>query len=226
VDNLKSFFWGDFCDWYLEMDKNPQRSAEDNQVLAYAFSSLIKLLHPYVPFVTEALWGQFKQPEMLAVSEWPQVQPYQFKEAHGRIEIIKESISQIRALREKAKIGLDKNVSATLDSAKHAELFRENHDLIIRLARLSELNISEKTPEAVSDTLSAYFQEKEIETLQKKLKTESDFVKKSCSKLDNPGFLKQAPEKVVSELRDKVVATEKTLSALKQQILELEKLAS
>ena len=239
ADNLKSFFWGDFCDWYLEMDKNPQRSAEDNQVLAYAFTTLIKLLHPYVPFVTEALWGQFKQSEMLAVSEWPQVQPYQFKVAHERIEIIKESISQIRALREKAKIGLDKKVSATLDSAKHAELFRENHDLIIRLARLSELNISEKTPEAVSDTLSAYFQDtlasieasaldwkKEIETLQKKLKAESGFVQKSRSKLDNPGFLKQAPEKVVSELRDKVVATEKTLSALKQQILELEKLAN
>jgi len=237
ADNLKNFFWGDFCDWYLEMDKNPQRSAEDNQVLAYAFSSLIKLLHPYVPFVTEALWGQFKQPEMLVVSEWPQVQPYQFKEAHGRIEIIKESISQIRALREKAKIGLDKKVSATLDSAKHAELFREHHQLIIRLARLSELNISEKTPEAVSDMLRAYFQDtlasieasaldwkKEIETLQKKLKTESGFVQKSRSKLDNPGFLKQAPEKVVTELRDKVDATEKTLSALKQQILELEKL--
>tara|TARA_B110000014_G_C20005556_1_gene521164 strand:- start:503 stop:1033 length:531 start_codon:yes stop_codon:yes gene_type:complete len=174
---------------------------------------------------------------MLVVSEWPQVQPYQFKEAHGRIEIIKESISQIRALREKAKIGLDKKVSATLDSAKHAELFREHHQLIIRLGRLSELKISEKTPEAVSDMLSAYFQDtlasieasaldwkKEIETLQRKLKTESGFVQKSRSKLDNPGFLKQAPEKVVTELRDKVDATEKTLSALKQQILELEKL--
>jgi valyl-tRNA synthetase len=239
VDNLKSFFWGDFCDWYLEMDKTPERTEEDNQVLAYGFTTLIKLLHPYVPFVTEALWGQFKQPEMLAVSEWPQAQSYKFKAAHGRIEIIKESISQIRALREKAKIGLDKKVAATLDSAKHAELFRAHPELIIRLARLSELNISEKTPEAAGDTLSAYFQDtlasieaaaldwkKEIEALQKKLKTESGFVEKSRSKLDNPGFLKQAPEKIVSELQDKVSATEKTLEALNQQILELEKLAS
>jgi valyl-tRNA synthetase len=239
VDNLKNFFWGDFCDWYLEMDKNPQRSTEDNQVLAYGFATLIKLLHPYVPFVTEALWVKFQQPEMLAVSEWPQVQPYQFKAAHDRIEIIKEGISQIRALREKAKIGLDKKVSATLDSAKYAELFREHHGLIIRLARLSDLNISEKSPKAVSNILSTYFQDtlasieasaldwkKEIETLQKKLKTESGFVEKSLRKLDNPAFLKQAPEKVVKELRDKVGSTEKTLSAIKQQILELEKLVS
>ena len=239
ADNLKSFFWGDFCDWYLEMDKKAERTSEDNQVLAYAFTTLIKLLHPYVPFVTEALWGQFQQPEMLAVSEWPQPQPYQFSEAHGRIEIIKESISHIRALREKVKIGLDKKVAATLDSAKHAGLFRTHQELIIRLARLSELKISEKTPEAVSDTLSAYFKDtlasieaaaldwkKEIETLQKKLKTESVFVEKSRNKLDNPGFLMQAPVRVVSELQDKVSATEKTLSALKLQIQELEKLAS
>ena len=111
--------------------------------------------------------------------------------------------------------------------------------MIIRLARLSELKISEKKPEAVSDMLSVYFRDtlasigasvldwkKEIESLQKKLKTESGFVQKSRSKLDNPGFLKQAPEKVVTELREKVGATEKTLSALKQQIFALEKLAS
>ena len=237
VDDLKSFFWGDFCDWYLEMDKNPHRSTEDNQVLSYSFSTLIKLLHPYVPFVTEALWGQFHQPKMLAVSEWPQIQPYHFKGAHDRIEIIKESISQIRALREKANIGLDKKITARLDSSKHAELFREHRKLIIRLARLSELNISKNTPKSVSEILSTYFQDtmasieapaldwgKEIETLQKKLKTESDFVEKSRSKLNNFGFINKAPEKVVTELRDKVSASKKTLSAIKQQILEMEKL--
>ena len=239
VDNLKSFFWGDFCDWYLEMDKNPERTDEDNQVLAYAFTTLIKLLHPYVPFVTEALWGQFRQPKMLVVTEWPQPNQYCFPEAYRRIELVKETISQIRALREKANIGLDKKVAATLDSAKNAELFRTHQNLIIRLARLSELQINKKTPDPESDSLGAYFQDtlasieasavdwkKEIEALQKKQAAESIFVEKSRKKLDNPGFLNKAPEQVVSELREKVTATEKTLQALKQQILELEKLAS
>ena len=67
---------------------------------------------------------------------------------------------------------------------------------------------------------------KEIQTLQKKFKSESGFVEKSRNKLDNPGFLSKAPEKVVSELRKKVIDTEKTLKALKQQIRDLEKLAS
>ena len=66
ADNLKSFFWGDFCDWYLEMDKNPNRTPEDNQVIAFAFTTLIKMLHLYVPFVTEALWREFKQPRTVS----------------------------------------------------------------------------------------------------------------------------------------------------------------
>ena len=65
---------------------------------------------------------------------------------------------------------------------------------------------------------------KEIETLQKKLKTESDFVEKSRSKLNNFGFINKAPEKVVTELSDKVAVSKKTLSAIKQQILEMKKL--
>ena len=239
ADNLKSFFWGDFCDWYLEMDKNPNRTNEDNQVIAFAFTTLIKMLHLYVPFVTEALWREFQQPKMLAFSEWPQPLPYQFKASHQRIEIVKESISQIRALREKANIGLEIKIPATLYSTANASIFKEHQNLIIRLARLKELNISEKEPDAANELFGVYFYEtfasidatfvdwkKEIQTLQKKFKSESGFVEKSRNKLDNPGFLSNAPEKVVTELRKKVIDTEKTLKALKKQIRDLEKLAS
>ena len=88
------------------------------------------------------------------------------------------------------------------------------------------------------DALAAYFQDtrvrivasavdwrKEIEALNKKLKTEDDFLTKSGKKLDNAGFLSKAPENVVTELRNKVSATEKTDEALRQQIQELERLA-
>ena len=239
ADNLKSFFWGDFCDWYLEMDKNPNRTNEDNQIIAFAFTTLIKMLHLYAPFVTEALWREYQQPKMLAVSEWPQSLPYLFKVSHQRIELVKESITQIRALREKANIGLEIKISATLYSTNNASLFQEHQNLIIRLARLKELNISEKEPDAANELFGAYFHDtfasidatfvdwkKEIQTLQKKFKSESGFVEKSRNKLDNPGFLSNAPEKVVTDLRKKVIDTEKTLKALKQQIRDLEELAS
>ncbi len=239
IDALRGFFWGEFCDWYLEMDKKPERSPEDNQVLAYAYTTLLKVLHPYVPFVTEALWSQFGQPQMLAVSAWPEPQPqHAFPEAHARIGLVKEAISQIRALRDKANLGLDKKIAASLDSARHTALFEEHQDLIIRLARLSELEVRSTEPTPGNDALSAYFQEalaridasavdwsKEIETLQKRLKSETDFLEKSGRKLGNPGFLNKAPEAVVLELKDKVAQTQKTVEALRLQIQELEKLA-
>ena len=197
------------------------------------------MLHPYVPFVTEALWREFKQPKMLAVSEWPQPLSYKFKVSHQRIEIVKESISQIRALREKANIGLEKKIPATLFSKANASIFMEHQNLIIRLARLKELKISKKEPDVAKELFGAYFHEtfasidatfvnwkKEIQILQKKFKSESDFVEKSRNKLDNHEFQSNAPEKVVTDLKKKVIDTEKTLKALKQQLNDLKKLAS
>jgi len=111
--------------------------------------------------------------------------------------------------------------------------------LIIRLARLKELNISKKEPDTAKELFGAYFNEtfasidatfvdwkKEIQALQKKFESESGFVEKSRKKLDNHGFLSNAPEKVVADLRKKVIDIEKTLMALKKQIRDLEKLAS
>jgi len=236
ADNLRNFFWGDFCDWYLEMDKNSERSKDDNHVLAYAFTTLIKLLHPFLPFITEELWGYFDQSKILAVSEWPKEQKYNFNESYERIEIIKESISHIRALKEKAKVGINKKIEATLESEKYAVLFEHHSELIISLARLSKLKINEKKSKKLSDDLSLYFQEtyvsidasiidrkKEIEVLRKKIKIETGFLVNSKNKLKNNGFIKQAPEKIVLELRTKVIETEKIVLELKKRLFDLEK---
>ena len=238
VDTLKGFFWGLFCDWYLEMDKRPQRSEEDNRVLAHAFGTLLKLLHPYVPFVTEALWENLPREKMLAHSSWPVSGSYYFPYNHARIELIRDAVSNIRALRDKANIGMDRKVDARIDSALHADVFREQKNLITRLARLNSLTVSEAEAAPGGDSLTAYFSDtlvridasavdwdREMASLQKQLHSESTFLEKSRGKLDNPGFLKNAPESVVSELRTKVGATEKTIDALRRQLRELERLA-
>ena len=141
IDNLRSFFWGTFCDWYLEMDKRPDRNEEDNRVLAYALSTQLKLLHPYVPFVTEALWENLEQDKMLAKAPWPESQGYDFGESHQKMQLVCESVSQLRTLREKARLGLNQKVDAGIDSEPHAEVFEIHSGLIKRLARISELKI-------------------------------------------------------------------------------------
>ena len=236
ADNLRSFFWGEFCDWYLEMHKNSERSSEDDHILSYAFTTLLKLLHPYLPFVTEKLWGYFDQSKILASSEWPKPQKYNFQKAYSRIEIIKESISQIRALREKAKIAINKKIDATLESEKHEHLFKSHINLIISLAKLESLKINGKESKKNSEDLSSYFKDtlvsidaslfdlkNEIDMIKKKIKMETDFLSKSQKKLNNVVFLKKAPEKIVSELRGKVISTEKKVFALKKRLMYLEK---
>ena len=239
IDNLRSFFWGTFCDWYLEMDKRPDRNEEDNRVLAYALSTQLKLLHPYVPFVTEALWENLGQDKMLAKAPWPESQGYDFGESHQKIQLVCESVSQLRTLREKVRLGLNQKVDAGIDSEPHAEVFEIHSRLIKRLARISELKIRKVPATPSGEALSSYFQDslvsinanaldfsQEISNLQKQLNQENQFLTKSRNKLQNPGFLNNAPDQVVLELREKVDSTEKTIDALKKQVIELEQLAN
>ena len=237
IDQLRSFFWNEYCDWYLEIDKKPERTAIDNQVLAYSFTTLLRLLHPFVPFVTEALWKEFHQPRLLIGSDWPLVVEHEYPESHSSIEYIKDAITTIRALRDKARIGMDKQIPATLQSKQHTELLNEHKDLILRLARLSSLRIESKEPNVSNQdaALSSYFSDtlalidagdvdwsEEILSLQKKFKKEEEFFRKSQQKLNNQGFLAKAPESVVIELREKLESSQKTLTALEKQIQELE----
>ncbi|MFL2772073.1 MAG: valine--tRNA ligase [bacterium] len=239
IYNLRSFFWGTFCDWYLEMDKRPDRNEEDNRVLAYALSTQLKLLHPYVPFVTEALWENLGQDKMLAKAPWPESQGYDFGESHQKIQLVCESVSQLRTLREKTRLGLNQKVDAGIDSETHAEVFEIHSGLIKRLARISELKIRKVPATPSGEALSSYFQDslvsinanaldfsQEISNLQKQLNQENQFLTKSRNKLENPGFLNNAPDQVVLELREKVDSTEKTIHALKKQVIELEQLAN
>jgi valyl-tRNA synthetase len=238
IDQLRNFFWSEFCDWFLEMDKKPERTPLDDQVLAYSFTTMLRLLHPFVPFVTEALWREFQQPKLLIGSEWPApVVAHQFPESNARIGYVKEAITRIRSLREKARLGMDRQIPATLESLNHAEVLETHREMIVRLARLTELTIVRQEP-AVGGSeaaLSAYFDEtlatidaggvdwsEEIASLKKRRDKEQDFVTKSAKKLSNEGFLAKAPADVVQELRDKVAASEKTIAALEQQIADLE----
>lgn len=235
ADNLRTFLWRDFCDWYLEMSKKEERTDEDNRVLAYTYTTLLRLLHPYMPFVTEALWEEFETSEMLIRSEWPRsVEGYHFPESVAQISLVQEAITQIRALRDKANIGLNVKSKARIDSDKHALLFREHEGVIKRLARLEKLQIEQQKPEMSNESLSAYFEDtlvqieasivdlqKEIEKLSKKLQKEEDFLNKSQKKLQNKQFLSKASEHVVEALNEKVTAKEKLVDALQQQISEL-----
>ena len=237
VEQIRAFLWGEFCDWYLEMDKTPERTQEQDHVLTYTYTTLLRLLHPYMPFVTEALWKNFDDSNLLALSEWPQAQPdHVFESSFQNISLVQETVSHIRALREKANIGLNQKIKASVTTLKHADLLECHHAVILRLARLSEFEIIKEESNLKQEKLSVYFQDAlltidapevdwtaQLKSLKKKLNKESKFLKQTQGKFNNPRFLEKAPASLIAELKEKVLATEKVVSALEHQIQELEK---
>tara|TARA_B100001250_G_C19491502_1_gene653279 strand:- start:7 stop:693 length:687 start_codon:yes stop_codon:yes gene_type:complete len=216
------------------MDKRPDRGEEDNRVLAYALSIQLKLLHPYIPFVTEAIWENLGQKTMLAEAPWPEPQGFNFSKSHQKLELICEAVSQLRTLREKARLGLNQKIDASIDSNQNVDVFENHSELICRLARLNELKISQVEATPSGEALSSYFRDtlisinaealdfsQEIKNLEKQMHQEKMFLEKSLSKLENPGFLNKAPEKIILELRGKADSAQKTIDALNKQINEI-----
>ena len=154
IDNLRSFSGEHFVIGTSKWIKD--RRNEDNRVLAYALNTQLKLLHPYVPFVTEALWKNLGQDKMLAKAPWPESRGYDFGESHQKIQLVCESVSQLRTLREKA-LGLGQKVDAGIDSEPYAEVF-EIHSGLIKGWRASELKIGKIRDSKRRSPLS-YFQD-------------------------------------------------------------------
>ena len=235
IEILRGFLWGEFCDWYLEMSKKPKRTAEDDHVLVYVYTSLLKLFHPYVPFVTEALWQYFEQKQDLVNSDFPQViKEFDFAADEAQISLIKEVISQIRMLRDKAKLGLNLKIAAKVASMQHTDLLDQYADTIKKLARLESLEIL-KSDQKIEGGLTTSFQgghvsienqvanfEEELKNLEKKLAKEQAFIQKSKVKLSNQGFLSKAPQMVIEELQQKVNIAHHQIKQFQEQIHQLQ----
>lgn len=235
IDDLRSFVWGDFCDWYLEMAKSPEQTPEDYQVLAYGYTTLLKLLHPYIPFVTEALWQSFPTQGLLIQSSWPQPIPeHHYPQSERQITLIQQVITEIRALREKAKLGLNITIKALVESLNDWDVLQTHRSLIERLGRLEELTLVHQEPKMKEEGLQSYIdgvriqidaplvnREEALQSLLKKREKEIQFLESTQKKLSNPGFLSKAPPPVIEELQEKVGLTQKTVEALDVQIKEL-----
>jgi len=113
ADILKSFTWNDFADWYLEINK-----IEKNQkVLGYVLDKLLRLWHPFMPFITEHIWTLAKQEKMLIISAWPKSNPELCSNIEAReFEAIQNIITTIRNVRTENKIELGKKITITINS--------------------------------------------------------------------------------------------------------------
>ncbi|WP_456431030.1 valine--tRNA ligase [Thermosulfuriphilus sp.] len=245
---LYHFFWHEFCDWYLEMSKGPLSEEgparqEAQNVLLKVLETSLRLLHPFIPFVTEELWHHLPgREESIMIAPYPRTdQAFVNEEAEAKIERIKAIITAIRSIRADCGIHPSAWIQAIIKAEKeeHQRLFAEFSEIIKSLSRVKEL-VLWKTGQRPKGAAAAILEETEIfvpleglvdiEAELKKLKREKEKIlkdlAKSEKKLANQDFLSRAPKEIVAKEKDRLAAFKERLERIEKNIVLLKEAES
>ena len=246
INSVLDFFWVDFCDWYLEICKDPLKNSESEEafnkrsILAYVYAETIKLLHPIVPFITEELWSHFSKlngnPEniqFIGQHSFPKALGLYNQNISHNFSLVKDIVRELRNC--KAEAGLASNtkmpayVKTESDSA--LQIIKHNESLILSMGNLESLKKVDskptKTITCILDGAEIYLDisgsidiPAEIERNNKVIaKLEKD-IKTIKGRLDNKNFVDKAPPAVIEENKAQLAALEdkvkKALSVIKE----------
>lgn len=236
VQNIYDFIWDCFCDWYIELAKvrlqnNDQSAQNVRQVLVWVMNETLKLLHPFMPFITEEIWQSMPhEGETIMLQKFPEYTPeHDFTEASREMTIIMEAIKAIRNRRSEMNVPPSRKAKIFI-AAKEQEIFRNGAVFFTKLASASEVNIAESyeidgAVTAVTADAKIYLpmdelvdKEAELARLQKELKTAENDLMINEKKLNNPGFMAKAPEKVVNEVRNNAKKFSEKIEIIKNAI--------
>lgn len=234
VQKLYDFIWDVFCDWYIELCKTRlqaggETSLNAQQVLVYIMSNTLKLLHPFMPFITEEIWQALPhEGESLMVSQWP-VSQEGYPREEADFEKIMDVIKAVRNRRGEMNVPPSKKAGVFI-AAKDAEVFRQGVPFITRLAFASHVEIGESfsvdgAVQVVTDAARVFIpmaelvdREKELARLAKeKAACEKDIAMLS-GKLSNEGFVAKAPASVVEAERAKLEKRREHLAKIEESI--------
>jgi valyl-tRNA synthetase len=238
AQGVYQFFWGDFCDWYIEWVKPELQNADrERAIVAWknlfaGFDAALKLLHPFMPFLTEELWHRLPQParaKSIALDQYPEVRK-EWKQARAQeqFSLMQEIIIALRNIRAEMKLDPKKKIAAEFSSedAETRSFVAANRDGILRLAILSELTIlGERRPQSGGavrstsqfDVRIAYSEAVDVAAEKARLKKEIDGLQKAVAskekQLADKIFRSRAPENIVRGLE----------ATLAEQLVELQR---
>ncbi|MBQ4865108.1 valine--tRNA ligase [Priestia megaterium] len=241
---LYNFIWDDFCDWYIEMAKLPLYGEDEaakkttRSILAYVLDNTMRLLHPFMPFITEEIWQSLPhEGESITVAKWPEVRPeLSDKEAANDMRLLVDIIRAVRNIRAEVNTPMSKQVKLFI-KAKGENIqsqLEKNRAYVERFCNPSELVIStdvsldEKAMTAVVTGAELILPlegliniEEEIARLEKEYDKLNKEVERVQKKLNNQGFIAKAPAKVVEEERAKEQDYVEKREAVQSRIAEL-----
>jgi valyl-tRNA synthetase len=225
---LREFTWNDFADWYLEIAK--AEGAKD-QILMSILQDLLKLWHPFVPFVTEAIWQNINDDNQLLIETWPIVDKKLInKKDEESFAKIQDIITKIRNLRSENNVEPGKKVKISLKGK--SKVVSENESIIKSLARVETIEFTDTKPDqsaiTISNGLEIYLSlaglidlEKESKRISAEIKSVEAYLIGLSKKLKNKEFTKNAPKEIVDIEKTKQSEAEDKLNKLKDQLTQL-----
>ncbi|HEY2382120.1 MAG TPA: valine--tRNA ligase, partial [Terriglobia bacterium] len=232
-----SFFWHELCDWYLEMIKlHPERS---KPTLLYVFESALRLLHPFMPFITEELWQNVPhQGESIMIAAYPEFDPELVDErAEAQTELIQEIIVKVRNIRSEMNVDAKQTVPVRIavTDPELTELLSDAREYVFKLAQVSRLEVVSQlsgdklSARAVAGGLSLEVPLAgliDVETERARLKKELEKAQREIDglerKLSQASFIERAPKEVVEENRRRLADYQDQAAKLNEGLTRLE----
>jgi len=232
-EKLRDFTYNDLADWYLEIAKVEK---DKDEILMHILKNILRLWHPFIPFVTEAIWENLNSGKELMIADWPEFAKKLIDEKEeSNFVRIKEIVVGIRALRSEQNIEPAKKIKVLVTSEKNAKLLNENVEVIKVLCSLEEIGIKKKDrpspfdkPEGWAgcvysdgnifvDVLGAIDIDKEKARLEKEIDNVKKYVEAQEKKLGNEEFVKNAPSAVVEMEKQKLAESKDKMEKFKNQ---------
>ena len=240
VQKLYDFIWDVFCDWYIELAKirlngdDSEAKSTVKAVLVYVMSNTLKLLHPFMPFITEEIWQTLPHDgESIMISEWPVFSDaLVFANEEAEMEKIMTAIKAVRNRRSEMNVAPSKKAQLFIDTQSE-ETFSNGADFFMRLASASEVNLVKDYHDDGAVTIitadaKIYIPmdelvdfKAELERLSKEkaaVQKDIDFI---ANKLNNPNFVSKAPAALVDEQREKLAKAEEKMKMIDDAISKI-----
>lgn len=243
LENLYTFIWQDFCDWYIEMvkprlyDETSESHSSAIWTLNYTLKAAITLLHPYMPYVTEEIYENLKHEEGMLINALIPQPLYKYEKEKENVEKIRELIKSIRNVRSEMNIVNSKKIDLVTNFEDEflRKDFENCQNFICKLALVGKMTIAENIDESLKgyytlhldkinvflDLSSCIDKKEEIAKLQKEKENLMKEVKRSEGMLNNENFISKAPEKLVNAEREKLEKYSQMLKKVEARIDEI-----
>ena len=239
LQKIYDFIWGEFCDWYIEMtkarlyDKNSNTRIEAGYVLKTVLIDSLKLLHLYMPFITEEIFTKISDEESIMISNWPEYDENDnYEKAEEFIEKIKDIIVEIRNIRTKMNVHPSKKSKLIFVTTKYKKEIEDSKQFINKLGFGNEVNIKETEEEIPSNAISIIRDDLKlfipfedlVDIEQEKMRLEEEKKKvlseitRAEKMLSNPGFTSKAPKAKIEEEEAKLVKYKAMLEDIENRL--------